>query len=223
MTRTLSEADSKALLAPYGIPFLPERVVATAAEAASACAELGAPVVAKLCGDTISHKTERGLVRLGLADPAATEAAAAQLLEAARPDDGDVAVLVAPMVRATRELIAGVAHDPQFGPTVLLGVGGVLAEAIADVVVRLVPVTEVDAHEMIDDLASQPLLGPFRGEPAVDRDALATVVVALSQACRREPSLVSVDLNPLMIVDGRPVAVDALVELAEPGGAGGDR
>ncbi|MCD9623045.1 acetate--CoA ligase family protein [Rhabdothermincola salaria] len=223
MTRTLSEADSKALLAPYGVPFLPERVVATPAEAASACVELGGPVVAKLCGDAIAHKTERGLVRLGLADPVATEVAAAELFAAAQPEDGEVTVLVAPMVRATRELIAGVAQDPQFGPTVLLGVGGVLAEAIADVVVRLVPVTEIDASEMIGDLASQALLGAFRGEPEVDRSALADVLLALSEASRHVPGLVSVDLNPLMIVDGRPVAVDALVEMAEPAGPGGAR
>ena len=222
MTRTLSEADSKAFLAPFGVPFLPEHVVATPTEAAAACAELGGPVVAKLCGDAIAHKTERGLVRLGPADPAATGAAAAELLAAALPEDGAVAVLVAPMVRATRELIADVAHDPQFGPTVLLGVGGVLAEAVADVVIRLVPLAGVDAEEMIDDLASQALLGPFRGEPAVDRRALADVLLALSEAVEQRPGLVSVDLNPLMVVDGRPIAVDALVEVddtaAAPGG-----
>jgi acetate---CoA ligase (ADP-forming) subunit beta len=215
--------SSRAVPAPYGVPFLPELVAGTPAEAAAACAELGGPVVAKLCGDAIAHKTERGLVRLGLADPAATEAAAAELLAAARPEDGAVSVLVAPMVRATRELIAGVAQDPQFGPTVLLGIGGVLAEAIADVVVRLVPITEIDAAEMIDDLATQALLGPFRGEPSVDRSALAGIVLALSEASRREPALLSVDLNPLMVVDGRPVAVDALVEVSGPDAAGRDR
>jgi hypothetical protein len=130
-----------------------------------------------------------------------------------------VQVLVAPMVRATRELIAGVTVDPQFGPTVVLGVGGILAEAVADAVVRLAPISDVDAEDMLDDLATQALLGPFRGEPAVDRRAVVAVLLALSDAAERVPGLTAVDLNPLMIVDGRPVAVDALVELAEAAGA----
>ena len=92
--------------------------------------------------------------------------AAAALLGAATPDDGPVEVLVAPMLRGNRELIAGLADDPQFGMTVMLGVGGILAEAVADVAVRLVPIERVDAEEMIDELATQALLGRFRGEPA---------------------------------------------------------
>jgi len=219
LSHTLSEADSKALLAPFGVPFLDERLVDDPDAAADAAAELGGPVVAKLCGDAIAHKTERGLVRLGLHGRDDVRRAAAELLAAARPEDGPVQVLVAPMVRATRELIAGVSVDPQFGPTVVLGVGGILAEAIADAVVRLVPISEVDAEDMLDELASQSLLGPFRGEPAVDRGAVVAVLVALSDAAEQVPGLLSVDLNPLMVVDGAPVAVDALVELADGPGA----
>lgn len=212
-TTTLSEADSKAFLAPFGVPLLAERVVPDVAGAVAAADELGYPVVAKLCGDAIAHKTERGLVRLGLGDAAAVTEAATELLAAARPEDGEVAVLVAPMVRGTRELIAGIATDPQFGPTVMVGVGGVLAEAVADVAIRLVPLERTDAEEMIEDLASQALLGPFRGEPAVDRGVVADVIVALSAVVEAHPEVVSVDLNPLVVVDGRPVAVDALVEV----------
>jgi acetyl-CoA synthetase (ADP-forming) len=214
VTHTLSEADSKALLAPFGVPFLPERVVDGPDAAVAAAEAIGAPVVAKLCGDAIAHKTERGLVRLGLGDAEDVRRAAVELLAAARPEDGPVHVLVAPMVRATRELIAGVSVDPQFGPTVVLGVGGILAEAVADAVVRLAPLSQVDAEDMLDELATQALLGPFRGEPPVDREAVVAVLLALSDATERVPGLVSVDLNPLMVVDGRPVAVDALVELA---------
>lgn len=212
-TRTLSEASSKALLAEHGVPVLDERTVANAAEATKAARQLGFPVVAKLCGDNVAHKTERGLVRLGLHDAVAVEQAAAELLSSATPADGDVGVLVAPMVQGTRELIAGVARDPQFGPTVMIGVGGVLAEAVADVVLRLVPLTEADAADMLDDLATQALLGSFRGEPAVDRPAVIDVLVALSRVAEAHPELVSADLNPLIIVDGKPVAVDALVEV----------
>ena len=216
--RTLSEAASKALLAAHGVPFAPERIVPDAAGAAAAAAELGFPVVVKLNGDAIAHKTERGLVRLNLRDRAAAHEAATALLEAATPDDGPVEVLVAPMLSGTRELIAGLNDDPQFGMTVVVGVGGILAEAVADVSIRLVPITRVDAVEMIDDLATQTLLGPFRGEPAVDRDALVEVLVGLSDAAQADPRIKSADLNPLIVVDGRPIAVDALVELRDQEG-----
>jgi acetyl-CoA synthetase (ADP-forming) len=117
------------------------------------------------------------------------------------------------MVRGNRELIAGLSRDPQFGMTVLLGVGGVLAEALGDVVIRLAPLTAVDAEEMIEQLGTQALLGPFRGEPTVDRARLAGVLVALSAVADAEPAVVSVDLNPLIVSDGVPIAVDALVEV----------
>ncbi|MGH9209269.1 MAG: acetate--CoA ligase family protein [Acidimicrobiales bacterium] len=212
-TRTLSEAASKELLRAFGLPFPTESVVHDADAAVAAAEAIGHPVVVKLGGDTIAHKTERGLVRLGVADAGAVRAAALDLLAAATPDDGDVHLLVAPMLRATRELIAGLHVDPQFGMTVMLGVGGILAEAVADVVFRLTPIDRHDAEEMIDDLATQSLLGPFRGEPAVDRAALVDVLVGLSDAAGSEPELVAADLNPLLVVDGRPVAVDALVEV----------
>jgi succinyl-CoA synthetase beta subunit len=213
---TLSEADSKALLARHGVPMLDERVVADADAAATAATELGFPVVAKLCGAAIAHKTERGLVRLHLGDAAAVRAAATDLLGRATPEDGEVGVLVAPMVSGTRELIAGLLTDEQFGPCVMLGVGGILAEALADVVFRLAPISEADADAMIADLRTQAMLGPFRGEPAVDRSALRAVLLGLSQLAAADSSVRSVDLNPLVVSarDGRPIAVDALVELA---------
>jgi len=214
MSRTLSEAESKRMLSAHGIPFAPERLVATPEEGASAATELGLPVAAKLCGDGIAHKTERGLIRLGLADDASVRSAVHELLDAARPEDGATGVLIAPMIDGTRELLAGVSTDEQFGPTVVVGIGGVLAEAVADVAVRLAPIEEVDAEEMIDQLEHRDLLGPFRGEPSVRRDLLVEVLMALSEVATSTDGLVSVDLNPLIVHDGRPVAVDALVELA---------
>lgn len=211
---TLSEAASKELLRGYGIPFADERTVDDAAGAVAAAREVGLPCVVKLNGDGIAHKTERGLVRLGLRDEAAVAAAADELLAAARPEDGSVSLLVAPMLSGSRELIAGLLTDPQFGPVVMLGVGGVLAEALADVAFRLVPLEPGDAASLIDDLRTAALLGEFRGEPAVDREAVAAVLESLDALARNEPAVRSVDLNPLIIVAGRPVAVDALVEVA---------
>jgi acetyl-CoA synthetase (ADP-forming) len=210
---TLSEARSKVLLSSFGVPVLAERQVFDAAGALAAAEELGYPVVLKLGGDSIAHKTERGLVRLGVSSSQEVHDAADELLALARPDDGEVHLLVAPMVKGNRELIAGLHRDPQFGMTVMLGIGGILAEAIGDVTFRIVPIEPIDAAEMIDDLSAQALLGDFRGEPAVDRRALAEVLLGLSRAATSNPAIVSADLNPLIIVDGAPVAVDALVEL----------
>lgn len=197
----------------HGVPVADDREVADGSAAVAAADELGYPVVVKLCGDTIAHKTERGLVRLGLGDAGAVADAAAELLAAAGPDDGAVSLLVAPMVAGHRELIAGLVRDPQFGMNVMVGIGGVLAEAIGDVVFCPVPVSAVDAEDMIDGLGTQAVLGPFRGEPPVDRQALVAVVKGLSDLAEARPDVVSADLNPLIVVDGRPVAVDALVEL----------
>jgi len=216
---TLSERDSKALLADYGVPIAAERVVTDAIAAGDAADALGYPVVAKLNGDAIAHKTERGLVRLRLTDRGAVEGATNDLLAAATPDDGDVSVLIAPMISGNRELIAGVVRDPQFGPTVMLGVGGILAEAIADVVFRPAPLDAVTASEMIDDLATQKLLGEFRGEHAVDRQQLVEVLTGLGRLATERTDIASVDINPLIVQpDGALVAVDGLVEL-DGGGA----
>ncbi len=211
---TLSESASKALLADYDVPVVPDRLVGDGPTARVAGEELGYPVAAKLCGDSIAHKTERGLVRLGLGDADALAAATEALLAAATPADGDVAVLVAPMVSGARELIAGMVRDPQFGPTVLVGIGGVIAEAVGDVSIRLAPIDPIDAREMLDDLVAQRLLGPFRGEPPVDRPAVCAIVEGLSRLAIERPDIRSVDLNPLIISGGRPIAVDALVEMA---------
>lgn len=213
---TLSEAASKALLGDHGVPFAPEREVTTPSAAVEAAESLGYPVVIKLCGATIAHKTERGLVKLRLADATAVTDASEQLLAGATPDDGIVSLLVSSMVAGNRELIAGVIRDPQFGPIVMLGVGGIIAEAIADVQFRPAPISEIDAGEMIEHLATQKLLGKFRGESEVHRQQLASVLLALSALVAARPDIISIDVNPLIITaDGAPIAVDALVELGD--------
>src|SRR5262249_27669574 len=130
-----------------------------------------------------------------------------------RPEDGPVQLLVAEQVRGRRELIAGLVRDPQFGPCVLLGLGGIFTEALGDVVFAAAPLSLVEAQRMIDGLRTQPLLGPFRGEPGVDRGALARLLVGLGRLGVERADVRSVDLNPLIVRDGKPIAVDALVEL----------
>src|SRR5437667_4762907 len=215
--RTLSEHASKALLAGYGVPVAREVLVADAEAAARAAAEIGFPVVVKLCGDAVAHKTERSLVRLGIADAAGVRAAARELLALRRPEDGEVALLVAELVRGRRELIAGVVRDPQFGPCVMLGLGGILAEAIGDVVFAAAPLSATEARRMIGGLrAARGVLEPLRGEPAVDRDVLAATLVGLGRLVVERADMRSVDVNPLIVRDGKPIAVDALAILGPP-------
>lgn len=175
---------------------------------------MGFPVVVKLGGEKIAHKTERGLVRLRLNDEEAVTAAATELLAAATAEDGEVHLLVAPMISGTRELIAGMLVDPQFGPTVMLGIGGVMAEVIADVAFRPAPIDEAGALSMINSLRMQGLLDPFRGEAGVDKAQLVSVLLGLSRVATERADIVSVDINPLIVKsNGELVAVDALVEM----------
>lgn len=211
MSHTLSEADSMAFLQRVGIRVAAEVVAATPAEARSAADTIGYPVAVKLCGPTIVHKSERGLVRLGLRTGDEVEQSVRQLFELVGPDDGAVEVLVAGMVKGSRELIAGAVRDPQFGPCVMLGLGGILAEAIAAVSFRRVPLDSVDAEEMIEDLRCDRLLGAWRGEGALDRRVLVDILLGLGALAAEDGTIESIDINPLVISEGIPIAVDALV------------
>ena len=205
---------SKQLLAPFGFPFTSEAIVDTSVEAGDAADAMGYPVVVKLNGSNIAHKTERGLVRLQLGDRAAVEQAALQLLALATVSDGKVQLLVARMIKGSRELIVGMVNDPVFGNTAMLGIGGIFAEVIQDVVFAPLPIDKSRALEMIDALKYKSMLQEFRGESAVNEGALADALVAMSAACDTHSEIVSIDINPLIVQrDGSLVAVDALVEV----------
>jgi len=213
MTHTLSEHASKEIVAGYGVRVPIERLAKDPASAVKAADEIGYPVVLKLAGEGIAHKTERSLVRLGVGDARAVEKEAAELFALARPEDGEVSVLVAELVRGQRELIAGFVRDPQFGPCVLLGLGGILAEAVGDAVFAVAPLSRRQAFAMLDGLATSHLFTqPHRGEPAIDREALADILEGLSRLAMDHPEIESVDLNPLIVAGDQPIAVDALVE-----------
>lgn len=213
MSYTLSEFDSKRLLAEAGIPIPEERLVRSAREAARAAEQIGYPVALKLCGKGIAHKTERGLVRLGVIEEEFAFQAAAELLERREPGEEDAGVLVSPMVAGRRELICGMVRDPQFGPCVMLGLGGIFAEALRDVAFAVAPLAAPDASDLMDALQHASLLGPFRGEPAVDRKLLAKVLDGLGRIGMERPEVRSIDVNPLILAGARPVVVDALVEM----------
>ncbi len=213
MSYTLSEHESKQLLRGAGIAIPEDRLVEGADAAVRAAEELGFPVALKLCGRKIAHKTERGLVRLGLGDAASVRAAATALLAARRADDGDARVLVCRMVSGRREVIAGLVRDPQFGPCVMLGLGGIFAEAVGDAAFAVAPLARGDAEDLIDALQYKKVLGPFRGEPAVDRAALATLLESLGRIGAERADVRAIDINPLIVAGDQPVVIDALVEL----------
>ncbi len=210
---TLSEHESKRLLAEAGIPVPDERLADSPEQARDAAEALGYPVALKLCGHGIAHKTERDLVRLGLLDEDDVRHHAEDLLDRRRPEEGEALLLVQRMVSGRRELIAGMLRDPQFGPCVMLGLGGIFAEALGDAAFAVAPLGPHDAADLIDALRNRALLGAFRGEPPVDRPALVKILETLGRIGAARADVRSIDLNPLIVHGARPVVVDALVEL----------
>ncbi|HDI60793.1 MAG TPA: CoA-binding protein [Desulfobacteraceae bacterium] len=209
----LADADAKVLLANHGIPLVPEARVQSVAEAAEAARRTGFPVVLKGYGPNLLHKTEQGLVRPGLASAEAVAAAAEAMAQSAGAQlEG---FLVQPQVEGRREFVAGIFRDAQFGPVILFGLGGVFTEALADVALRLAPLTRQDAAAMLAEIRARRLLEAFRGEAAVNKDRLIDVLLALSDIAVRYPRVAELDINPLLITPGGdPVAVDALVTVA---------
>jgi len=210
----LSEHDAKRSLATYGIPIVQEELAEDAASAVAAAERLGYPVVVKACAPSLAHKSDRGLVFLNAGDARAVEAAASAIAQAARgtPLQG---YLIQRMVQGKREVIVGGARDPLFGPCVMLGVGGILVEAVGDVAFRLAPVDERDALEMMAELRARRIFDAFRGEPPVNRKTLAKTLSAVGQVLLDHAEIAQVDINPLIIEGAEPVAVDALITLRE--------
>ncbi len=211
---TLNEAESKQLLAAFGVPVVKEWITVDVADAVIQGQNIGFPLVLKGLGSRLTHKTELGLVRVNLKTEAEVRQAFEEIKQAAGPDwEG---CLLQPMVSGRRELVAGLVQDPQFGPVVMFGLGGVFTEAIGDVVFRIAPLSEAQALRMMDDLAGRKLLGPFRGDAAVDKEQLCRVQTGLSQLAMTHPEVKEIDINPLIVAaDGRITAVDALVVLEE--------
>jgi acetyltransferase len=216
----LTELAGRQLLAAYGIPGVGERAAATVDDAVAAAREIGYPVVLKILSADIQHKTEIGGVRVGIESDDGVRAAYQEILQAAQvnhPTAHLAGVLVQEMVPAgSIETILGVMRDPQFGPVIVFGSGGILVELVRDSVLRLPPLDLVQAHEMIEQTKAARLLGGFRGRPPADTPALADALVRLSWlAVDLADSLTSLEINPLMVLPrGRGVsAVDFLMEL----------
>jgi acyl-CoA synthetase (NDP forming) len=210
--RALNEYESKILLSAFGVPVVPEKTAQSINDAIAVSEAMGFPVVIKALGATLLHKTERGLVQVNLSSSqAVADAATAMAAEAGSELEG---FLVQPFIQGKRELVAGLFRDRQFGPVVMLGLGGVFTEALSDVTFRVAPLSPSDALEMIGEIKSKRILDAFRGESAADRKALVQTLMGLSEIALAHPRISEIDINPLLIsADGGVCAVDALVVL----------
>ncbi|MEJ2040055.1 MAG: acetate--CoA ligase family protein, partial [Desulfosarcinaceae bacterium] len=211
----LNEYQAKLLLKKYGIPVPDERLAADEAQALAAARAMGYPVVLKGAGAALQHKTERNLVFLNLVDDDAVRKACRQIRD---NGGGELeGFLVQPWVSGQREFMAGMYRDARFGPVILFGLGGVLTEALDDVVLRLAPLDETDARQMVAEIQSRKLLDAFRGEAPVQRDALIGSLLGLSRLAVEDPNVCEVDINPLKVTPrGQVLAVDALVARKTP-------
>ncbi|MEU0008933.1 acetate--CoA ligase family protein [Streptomyces sp. NPDC006314] len=213
--RQLSEHAAKQLLRAYGIRVPREQLVTSAAAAVRAAGQVGYPVVMKASGAQIAHKTELGLVKIGLTSASQVRDAYRELTDIARYEGVSLdGVLVCQMVERGVEMVVGVTHDELFGPTVTVGLGGVLVEVLRDVAVRVPPFGEDRARDMLTDLRGRALLDGVRGRPPADRDALVEVVLRVQRmALELGDHIAELDINPLMVLPRGQgaVALDALV------------
>jgi acetyltransferase len=215
---TLSLAESKALLAAFHVPVTPSVLARSADQACAAAERVGLPVVMKIDALAITHKSDVGGVRVGLATLDAVRSAFAEVTACAaalRPDAQISGVTIEPMHGKPfgRELLAGIARDPAFGPVVIFGAGGTLVELIADRRVALPPLNATIARDMIERTRVRRLLGEFRGMPAVDRSAIEHVLLRISELACELPEVRELDINPLVADEHGALAVDARVVL----------
>ena len=208
----LSEFDSKRLLSAYGVPITRERLVNSEKDARAAAERLGYPVVLKGCAHDLLHKTEAGLVMVGLGSSKEVADAFRELKARAGSDFGG-RFLVQEMVKGDRELMIGMTRDEQFGPSVMFGLGGIFTEIFEDVVFRLAPLSLSDAREMMSEIRSAKILNSVRGMARVNRPMLARSIVAVGKAAVDNPDIEEIDINPLIVSGSHPVAVDGLVIL----------
>jgi len=226
---SLSEHAGKVIVGSWGLPVVPGRLVECVDEAVAAGRAFGYPVVAKLSAPSVAHKTELGLIEVGIADDAAMAAAAARLLAAAGPGgvvkgpiDG---VLVEPMVAGGLEMAVGVVHDPDVGPVIMVGTGGTQAELLADVRLLIPPLTEAAVRDALASLTLFPLLDGYRGAPPRDVDAFVRLVLDLAAAPPVAAGRVAeLDLNPVLVLPaGKGVSVvDVALTVREPDPTGED-
>lgn len=207
----LSEYESKQVLASYGIPVTDEKLANTPEELIEAAAKIGYPLVIKACSAYIAHKTEKGLIRVDIRNDDEAQTAFEEI--AAGMNGAEKTVLVQQMISGQRELVVGLTRDPQFGPCVMFGLGGIFTEILKDSAFRVAPLQKHDALDMMQEIKSHKILDAVRGLEPVDRQSLADILITVGQIGIENETIKEIDINPIIISGSRPVAVDALIVL----------
>jgi len=207
----LSEYESKQVLASYRIPVTVEELVDNSEDFLEAVGRIGYPLVIKGCASDIAHKTEKGLIRVDIRNEDEALSAFDDIMAAM--DGADKAILVQQMVKGQRELVVGLTRDSQFGPCVMFGLGGIFTEVLKDTTFRVAPLEKQDAVEMMLEIKAYKILEAVRGMPAADKDMLADMLITVGRIGIENDMIKEIDINPVIIADGKPVAVDALVVL----------
>jgi acyl-CoA synthetase (NDP forming) len=210
----LTEIESKQVLAAAGIPVAESVLATTAEEAGKAANEIGFPVVIKIVSPDITHKSDVGGVRLGLESKEEVQAAFEEMLDAVRevqPKARIEGVAVQHMAPRGAEVIIGMSKDPQFGPVLMFGLGGILVEVLKDVAFRIVPLEPRDARQMVREIKGYPVLEGARGRDAADVAALESLILKLSEFVEANPQIEEIDLNPVFAYKDGVIAVDARI------------
>ena len=211
--KALSEYESKQLLAAYGIPITKEILLKDKDDLPKAIEKIGFPLVMKGCSADIAHKTEKGLIHVDVRT--ATEAKKAYREIMAGMEGFEGGVLVQEMVKGRRELVMGLTRDPQFGPCVMFGLGGIFTEILRDVSFRRAPLEAYDAREMMKEIKGHKILDAVRGMEAADEKRLTEMLISIGRIGLENPDIMEIDLNPVILSGPKPVVVDALVVLKQ--------
>jgi len=213
----LLEPEAKAVCAEYGIPVPRGRVARTADEAVQVAEEIGYPVVLKIVSPDVLHKSDVGGVLLNVLDADGVREGFKRILDVVRshvPKARVVGVLVEEMApKGVAEVIVGAIKDPQFGQTLMFGLGGVFVEILKDVTFRIAPIDERDAYEMIREIKAYPILKGYRGQPPADEKAIAGILVSASKLVMDFPQIKEMDLNPIIVYERGAKTVDARIIL----------
>ncbi len=209
---TLSEYESKQVLAAYNLPVTREELVSSPEGLLKAAGQIGYPLVIKGCSAEIAHKTEKGLIRVDVRNDKEASTAFREISTAMNGASGG-AVLVQQMVKGQRELVMGLTRDAQFGPCVMFGLGGIFTEILKDTAFRVAPLGKQDALDMMGEIKACKILEEIRGMAAADKDMLAEMLITIGKIGIENDIIKEIDINPVIISGGKPVAVDALVVL----------
>lgn len=214
----LNEVEAKELLREAGVPATAATLAKTRSEAQSQATTMGYPVVLKVVSPDIAHKSDVGGVKLNLVDSEAVGAAFDEIMKnskAAEPNARIAGVSVQEMAKQGTEVIVGMTTDPQFGPVMMFGLGGIMVEVLKDVSFRLIPLEAKDADQMMAEIKGRPILDGVRGQPPADLAALRSTILKVSEFVEKHPEVRELDLNPVFAYPDGALAVDARIVISE--------